>query len=69
MKRIKIIYISTILLLLMNKTNGQNPAYGINDIAGQYLDVGDAKIYYEVYGEGKPILLLHGGMFGYIDEY
>lgn len=69
MKRTKTIYILTILLFLINKANGQNPTYGMNDIAGSYLDVGDAKIYYEVYGKGKPILLLHGGMFGYIDEY
>ncbi len=44
-------------------------SYGFNNEAGKYLDVGDAKIYYEVYGTGDPILLLHGGMFGYIDEY
>lgn len=30
---------------------------------------GDAKLYYEVYGEGRPLVLLHGGFFGYIDEY
>ncbi|MER0438260.1 alpha/beta hydrolase [Emticicia sp. W12TSBA100-4] len=24
----------------------------------------DAKIYYEVYGKGQPILIMHGGLFG-----
>ena len=43
--------------------------YGVNDVAGKYLTTEDAKIYYEVYGEGEPIVLLHGGMFGYIDEF
>jgi pimeloyl-ACP methyl ester carboxylesterase len=31
--------------------------------------VGDAKIYYEVYGKGDPLVLLHGGLFGSIDEF
>jgi pimeloyl-ACP methyl ester carboxylesterase len=43
--------------------------YGNNSSAGQYLQVGDAKIYYEVYGSGSPLVLLHGGLFGYIDEF
>lgn len=38
--------------------------YGNNPKAGKYANVGDAKIYYEVYGKGKPVLVLHGGMFG-----
>lgn len=69
MKKTSIIYLIGLLFVLTNETNGQNQNYGTNDTAGHYLDVGDAKIYYEVYGEGKPVLLLHGGMFGYINEY
>jgi pimeloyl-ACP methyl ester carboxylesterase len=38
--------------------------YGNNAKAGHYLNTGDAKIYYEVYGKGKPIIILHGGIFG-----
>ena len=38
--------------------------YGNNPKAGHYLNTGDAKIYYEVYGKGKPIVVLHGGVFG-----
>jgi pimeloyl-ACP methyl ester carboxylesterase len=34
--------------------------YGSNDQAGKYIDVNDIKIYYETYGEGEPLLLLHG---------
>ncbi len=26
-----------------------------------FLDAGDARIYYEVHGQGEPELLLHGG--------
>jgi pimeloyl-ACP methyl ester carboxylesterase len=45
------------------------PAYGNNPAAGNYFNVGDAKLYYEVYGQGKPFVLLHGGVYGYIDEF
>lgn len=38
--------------------------YGANAKAGRYVQAGDAKIYYEVYGKGKPIVVLHGGIFG-----
>lgn len=43
--------------------------YGNNLEAGHYFNVGDAKLYYEVYGKGKPLVLLHGGVYGYIDEF
>lgn len=42
--------------------------YGANSKAGRYVEVNDAKIYYEVYGKGQPIVLLHGGLFGSITE-
>lgn len=38
--------------------------YGNNPKAGHYANVGDAKIYYEVYGKGKPLVMLHGGIVG-----
>ena len=38
--------------------------YGANEKAGHYAQTKDAKIYYEVYGKGQPIVLLHGGVFG-----
>ncbi len=43
--------------------------YGTNDQAGHYVETPDAKIYYERYGEGKPVVFLHGGEYGYIDEF
>lgn len=43
--------------------------YGKNSAAGGYFDVGNCKLYFEVYGKGKPIVLLHGGVYGYIDEF
>jgi pimeloyl-ACP methyl ester carboxylesterase len=44
--------------------------YGANPAAGHYLRVEDANIYYETYGSGgTPLVLLHGGLYGYIDEF
>ncbi len=44
--------------------------YGTNARAGHYVQLPDAKIYYERYGEGgQPVVFLHGGVFGYIDEF
>ncbi len=44
--------------------------YGANPAAGHYLRVDDANIYYETYGSGgTPLVLLHGGLYGYIEEF
>ncbi|HBA9300803.1 TPA: alpha/beta hydrolase [Escherichia coli] len=42
--------------------------YGNNVKAGHFVQSGDAKIYYEVYGSGKPVVLLHGGIVGSMAE-
>lgn len=34
--------------------------YGNNQASGRYVTSGTAKIYYETYGTGEPLLLLHG---------
>ena len=38
--------------------------YGNNPKAGHYVNAGDARIYYEVYGKGEPVVILHGGVVG-----
>lgn len=38
--------------------------YGNNAAEGHYVTSDDAKIYYEVYGKGSPVVVLHGGIFG-----
>lgn len=38
--------------------------YGNNAASGRYAVSDGSKIYYEVYGQGKPIVVLHGGMVG-----
>lgn len=36
------------------------PTLGNNKGLGKYMDVNGVKLYYEVYGEGEPLLMLHG---------
>jgi len=49
---------------------GSNVEYGNNPANGHYLPMMDGtKIYNEVYGSGRPLILLHGGLFGDISEY
>lgn len=57
-----------VLLIAGTHAHTQVP-YGNNPAAGKYVNVGDANIYYEEYGTGKAVILLHGGIFGYIDEF
>jgi pimeloyl-ACP methyl ester carboxylesterase len=40
----------------------QNPApkYGNNSKAGSFFNHDGVKVYYEIYGQGKPMVLLHG---------
>lgn len=36
------------------------PDYGMNKKAGKFADVNGIKLYYEIYGEGQPLVVLHG---------
>ncbi len=38
----------------------KNIDYGNNPAAGKYAEVNGIKLYYEVYGKGMPLLMLHG---------
>ena len=48
---------------------GSSIQYGNNPSAGHYIQADDAKIYYETYGEGNPIVMLHGGGVGCTYEW
>ena len=63
-----LIFLSCLHFLLYGQSNSA-VAYGNNPAAGHYFNVGDARLYYEVYGKGKPLVMLHGGVYGYIDEF
>lgn len=64
----KVLLIS-LLLSISLAAHCQEIPYGNNRQTGHYFNVGDARIYYEIYGKGKPLVMLHGGVYGYIDEF
>ncbi len=47
---------------LLNKELQQKTEikYGDNPTAGKYADIRGFKMYYEIYGTGKPLLIIHG---------
>ena len=49
---------------MQGDAKGSSTPYGDNLKVGKFVQADDAKIYYEVYGEGEPILILHGGGVG-----
>ncbi len=56
--------------LQIAREGSTGPEYGAEASAGHYVQTPDARIYYERYGEGgTPLVLLHGGEYGYIDEF
>ncbi|HTN45649.1 MAG TPA: alpha/beta hydrolase [Flavipsychrobacter sp.] len=58
----RIVLLLMICNLVFNaQANAQKQTdYGNNPAAGHYILLNGAKHYYEVYGEGKPLLLIHG---------
>ena len=63
------------LLLLALLSHAQTPKktatannYGNNAKNGQYFANGSINLYYETYGQGKPLLLIHGNG-GSIKDY
>ncbi len=48
-------------LAMASVLRAQSPiSYGNNKSAGQYAHVNGIDVYYETYGQGEPLLLLHG---------
>lgn len=50
-----------------HKEKARRSIYGKNK-SGKYVDINDAKIYYEEYGEGEPLIFLHGNN-GSIEDF
>jgi pimeloyl-ACP methyl ester carboxylesterase len=74
LKTLVALSLMSLVLLVPSRGNAQSESekipYGANPAAGHYLQVNDAKIYYEIYGSGgTPLVLLHGGLYGYIEEF
>jgi hypothetical protein len=37
-----------------------SPGYGNNPKAGHYVQLNGVKLYYEAYGTGQPVVMIHG---------
>lgn len=55
-----IAFLFAIILVSCNTPKENKIDFGSNLAVGKYVNVNDIKIYYEIYGEGQPLLLLHG---------
>lgn len=59
MKHVFFIIALIMPVLLSAQVNNQE-AYGNNASAGKYAEIRGIKMYYETYGSGQPLLLIHG---------
>ena len=60
MNQFKIITLS-LVFFLSGQGFSQDIPYGNNPGAGHYINIDGTKLYYEIYGKGKPLVMLHGG--------
>jgi len=65
-RRTKKLLLSIYAMMLLMSAHSQYPPvfknsiYGHNPKAGHYVTVRGFKMYYEIYGKGEPLLLIHG---------
>lgn len=75
------LFFSIVFAMALTQVNAQYPPvfknsiYGNNPEAGHYANIHGIKMYYEIYGKGEPLLLIHGNggsinnFSGQIDYY
>jgi len=58
--------VAALIALLTISINlvSQTKSYGDNQEVGKYISLNNVKHYYEVYGTGAPLLLIHGNVTG-----
>ena len=56
----KLIILNIIFLMTMQFTSAQKVSYDNNPAAGHYAPINGIKLYYEVYGKGPALFMLHG---------
>jgi pimeloyl-ACP methyl ester carboxylesterase len=57
----KVLFTGTLLLLVIcAMCQGSRIPYGNNPSAGKYYNIRGIKMYCEIYGAGKPLLMIHG---------
>ena len=70
MKNVKNVLFTLIMFIIVFVPNAFSETfeYGDNQSAGKYFKVNGINLYYEIYGIGKPLVLLHGNG-GSIDKH
>jgi len=58
--RTTLVFVTMFLFFVITGNTQDTIHYGNNPATGKYFSSGGTKIYYEVYGQGPPMLLLHG---------
>ena len=62
-KRLLLTFTATLLIAFAYAQFGEafkKSIYGKNPKAGHYANIRGFKMYYEIYGKGEPLLLIHG---------
>ena len=62
MRNLSTILLTAGVLAAAGKANAQTNPWGNKTGPGQYADVNGIKLYYEIHGTGRPLVLLHGGL-------
>ncbi|MFM2442307.1 MAG: hypothetical protein RL449_949, partial [Bacteroidota bacterium] len=57
---IVIIMLLPIGLIAQTKVSELAKNFGSNAAVGKYINTRGVNLYYEIYGEGEPLLLIHG---------
>ena len=60
LSKLSLVLIAFFLFSISTAQNKFNTPYGKNGAVGKTVEINGAKIYYEEYGEGEPLLLIHG---------
>lgn len=60
MKTMQNLLIVICVLSINTLAQSGSVSYGSNSPAGHYATVNGIKLYYEIYGSGKPLIMLHG---------
>src|SRR5205823_5661098 len=63
-----VLLVIQVLILLCSSAYAQNNSATVQPVKTGYADVNGLHMYYEVYGRGEPLILLHGG-FGSTDMF
>jgi pimeloyl-ACP methyl ester carboxylesterase len=59
---ITLLFLTQISLLAFSQGSLKNIKFGSSISNGKYATIDGIKLYYEIYGKGTPLILLHGGL-------